>query len=255
MPHSDTCFSNFFSLLLKEQEQNTLENDGNIKYTKQNNTDVVKPMQPKCNVPDSSDCLAINQTSSNFTLDPGIGKKENSKTSYIQGDFKNVLNMQKQLSISSQQKSQNDNHSSEVILSSQNSKIKSPPLTKTLDSCNKSNFLVRINRIKTDDVRLMQQSIKEFIKKSPEMARKMCLIKEDITNTGKCDLDEQHPDVANVRKYLTPGLSINTSVNSKTEILDDTFNIMKAHEKVAQKRKHPVSLIDIPPEQICKYIY
>lgn len=251
--HSNTSFSNFFfSLFLKEQEQNNIENDGNSKCTTQNNADAPGS---KSNRPDSSDCLATNQTSSNFPLDPGIGKKENLKASNVQADFKNVLNMQKQLSISSQQKSQNDNNSSEIILSSQNSKEKSPQLTKSLDSCNKSNLLVRINRIKTDDVRLMQQSIKEFIKKSPEMARKMCLLKEDITNTVKSEPDEQHPDVTNVQKYLRPEFSINTSVNSKTEILDDTFNIMKAHEKVAQKRKHPVSLIDIPPEQICKYIY
>ncbi|TMW44236.1 hypothetical protein DOY81_010684, partial [Sarcophaga bullata] len=245
------------SLFLKEQDQNSLENDGNDKYTTENNSDLVKLIadapDSKSNRPDSSDCLAINQTSSDFPLDPGIGKKENLKTSYVQADFKNVLNMQKQLSISSQQKSQNDNNSSEIILSSQNSKEKSPQLTKLVDSSNKSNLLVRINRIKTDDVRLMQQSIKEFIKKSPEMARKMCLLKEDNTNTVnavKCEPDEQQSDVTNVQNYLRPEFSLNTSIHSKTEILDDTFNIMKAHEKVAQKRKHPASLVDIPPEQI-----
>lgn len=180
------------------------------------------------------------------------------KTS-VQAEFKNVLNMQREMLNSVQPKvlTESCNFSpttaipiDEKQVSTENSTV----LIKSLSRCNKSRFLVRINRIKAEDVRLMQQSIKEFIKKSPKLTKKMCLLKSDTTELVKSEPNDVLTE--QIQQHLQSEKEIekaNVPEDKKSAILDDTFNIMKAHEKMAQKRKHPASVDDVPPEEICEY--
>ncbi|KAM7351654.1 nipped-B cohesin loading factor isoform 2-T2 [Cochliomyia hominivorax] len=196
---------------------------------------------------------SVPEVSNISNVDYNISIKNTSEDSYlnhkpstiVHTDLKNVLCMQRKLSHSIQQKiineSYNTNTTSDLAeLLKENKNNKS---TKSL--------LIRINRIKPEDVRAMQQSIKKFIKRSPELAKKMCLLKSDTEKIVKIE-----PEDINAEQKLSEGsheIVIDTSKVSedgKSAILEDTFNIMKAHEKVAQKRKFSISIDDIPHDQI-----
>ncbi|XP_013107100.2 nipped-B protein isoform X1 [Stomoxys calcitrans] len=113
----------------------------------------------------------------------------------------------------------------------------------------KTHPLVRINRLKTEDVRLMQQSIKEFIQKSPGFSKKLGL-KGNEPGTEKSDEKQSLAQPDSLAK-TSPETKIKTPIDSKTKTVEDTFNIMKANEtKQTSKRKLPVSIDDIPPDQI-----
>lgn len=176
-----------------------------------------------------------------------------------QADFKNVLNMQKELSNTIQPKiltescNTSKTSSEPAVVVKQITKNRSTIIIKPLQGCSKSRLLVRINRIKAEDVRNMQQSIKEFIKKSPELAKKMCLLPTDTTNDVKTELEDiQSEEIHQPTQPENVIIKENVSEGGKLEVLEDTFNIMKAHEKVSQKRKIPISFDDIPHDQICK---
>lgn len=171
----------------------------------------------------------------------------------IRGDFENVLHMQRQLPKIVQQKCAQPGDIVQQAQPVENPAVSTKPaiLMKASSCCNKSRLLVRLNRIKTEDANLMQQSIEEFIKKSPELAKKMCLLKPEGSEDVKKELEE----VLSTEIHQNAN-SINEKVvaveDNKSAILNDTFNIMKASEKISQKRKHPTGIEDIPTEEICK---
>ncbi|KAL9926619.1 nipped-B cohesin loading factor isoform 2-T4 [Glossina fuscipes fuscipes] len=116
----------------------------------------------------------------------------------------------------------------------------------------KPNLRVCINRLKAEDVRLMQQSIKTFIQKSPELAKKVGLL---TTESEFKLLPQQIQSVTSCAN--TPVNSANCVPNAPTteaeekRITKDTFTIMKADEKQSTaKRKLPITIDDIPPDQI-----
>lgn len=167
--------------------------------------------------------------------------------------------MQKELSSTIQPKilteSSNTNRTSSetAVFVKQITKNRSTIIIKPAQGCIKSRLLVRINRIKTEDVHTMQQSIKEFIKKSPELAKKMCLLTSDTTNVVKREVEDIQPEEIHPPTQSENIIAKeNVSEDGRSAVLEDTFNIMKAHEKVSQKRKLPISFDDIPHDQICK---
>jgi len=112
-------------------------------------------------------------------------------------------------------------------------------------SSGKSQVRVCINRLNVKDTRLMQQSIKKFVQKSPALARSMGLLQESS--------QLQHEKMSTVTEESVK----ESGAVSTTNILNipiDTFSTIKADEKrFSAKRKLAISIGDIPPEQICKY--
>ena len=102
----------------------------------------------------------------------------------------------------------------------------------SVSSNNKSNLRVCINRIKEEDARKLQKSIKEFARISPGNAKKIGI---PLLNDKK-DND-----------YLE--IDINTSKKQP----DDMFALIKAEEKIPFKRKFEENIIN--PEQLCKFIF
>lgn len=137
--------------------------------------------------------------------------------------------------------------------------IKKPPppsLKKSSSSSSaKSRPMVRINRLKKENVHLMQKSIQEFIQKSPELSKKLGLVKTESLDDSKeqvVDKKENMPNNTTTQAAAAAAApsKVVPEISSKETVLDDTFNIMKANEKQSSKRKLPVSVDDIPPEQI-----
>nr|XP_036678382.1 nipped-B protein isoform X1 [Drosophila suzukii]XP_036678383.1 nipped-B protein isoform X1 [Drosophila suzukii]XP_036678384.1 nipped-B protein isoform X1 [Drosophila suzukii] len=109
-------------------------------------------------------------------------------------------------------------------------------------SSGKSQVRVCINRLNVKDTRLMQQSIKKFVQKSPALARSMGLLQESS--------QLQHEKMSTVTEESVK----ESGAVSTTNILNipiDTFSTIKADEKrFSAKRKLAISIGDIPPEQI-----
>lgn len=98
----------------------------------------------------------------------------------------------------------------------------------------------------------MQQSIKKFVQKSPEMARNIGLLQE---TTSKHPVNEYLSLAANFNSSGTSGIpKTESTVASSAPSTADMFAVIKADEKrTGTKRKLAISLGDIPPEQICKH--
>ncbi|EDW28358.1 GL18991 [Drosophila persimilis] len=196
-------------------------------------------------------------------------------TSMIQGNFQNVLNLQRQQITESaahhkdQQKSllpSNKNQlptlstnvpdeqllpaTSTSLISNnsghaigqephQNNNSASTATSTSTSSSGKSQVRVCINRLNVEDTRLMQQSIKKFVQKSPELARSIGLLQQS---------SEQQPNTRlNIAAELEVGRTTTESLNTTL----DMFSTIKADEKrFASKRKMAISIGDIPPEQI-----
>ncbi|XP_058985829.1 nipped-B protein isoform X3 [Musca domestica] len=106
------------------------------------------------------------------------------------------------------------------------------------------NPLVRINRLKTEDICRMKKSIKEFAQKSPKSSKKLGIM--DTANVENDHGSRYGIDSSIINTKIPDGCSKDIQI----AVLDDTFNIMKANEKDSSKRKHPASVDDIPPDQI-----
>lgn len=129
-------------------------------------------------------------------------------------------------------------------------------LGQNVNESKSSQLRVCVNRLKTSDVELMQTSIKTFIEKSPVLANKIGLLKVDDHNVDIKDNDE----AIKLQSQVTSTSSSITTANSqrRNDSSMDTFTIMKASEKEASisKRRQPMmSFDDIPPDQICKFIF
>lgn len=113
-------------------------------------------------------------------------------------------------------------------------------------SSGKSQVRVCINRLSIEDSRLMQQSIKKFVQKSPELARSMGLLQET------CQQQHENLNIIPTSAEECVLESRASSTNNTVKIPIDTFSTIKADEKRSAKRKLAISIGDIPPEQICK---
>ncbi|XP_026838706.1 nipped-B protein isoform X1 [Drosophila erecta] len=112
-------------------------------------------------------------------------------------------------------------------------------------SSGKSQVRVCINRLSIEDSRLMQQSIKKFVQKSPELARSMGLLQETC--------QQQHENLSSLPMTAEECVSLRcaSTTNNTVKIPIDTFSTIKADEKrFSAKRKLAISIGDIPPEQI-----
>lgn len=159
----------------------------------------------------------------------------------MMNDFGNIINMECQITTfmkhMPQTKDTACNSSGSLSNTVNHKNVEKTPAVE----CHKPHLFVRINRIKVEHVRQMQQSIKEFIQKSPKFSKKM----------GLKVLEDQQPKDT-ITNSIT-NCKDNTIATNDGTILDDTFNIMKAQEKQNIKRKYPVALDDIPLEQLCEY--
>ncbi|XP_043947333.1 nipped-B protein isoform X4 [Drosophila biarmipes] len=109
-------------------------------------------------------------------------------------------------------------------------------------SSGKSQVRVCINRLNIEDTRLMQQSIKKFVQKSPELARSMGLLQESS--------QLHHENLSTVTEESAKE-SRAVSTTNTVHIPIDTFSTIKADEtRFSSKRKLAISIGDIPPEQI-----
>ncbi|KAI8115866.1 Nipped-B protein [Lucilia cuprina] len=147
--------------------------------------------------------------------------KTNLTSTVVQADFKNVLNMQRQLSNAIQPKNISESCSpkssflSLAVTAKQIAK-ESTITIKSSHGCNKSRLL------------------------SPELAKKMCLLKSDISDVVKSEAEDIHLELKDLEQQMEKEITkVNVSEEIKSAVLDDTFNIMKAHEKVAQKLTKP----------------
>ncbi|XP_017489313.1 PREDICTED: nipped-B protein-like isoform X2 [Rhagoletis zephyria] len=111
----------------------------------------------------------------------------------------------------------------------------------------KSNVRVCINRLKEKDASLMQQSIKQFVKKSPESARKFGLV-----TPNKVEPPAPTPTSASGDAQAPPSTDQKfQKLTTKAAENDDAFTLMKTNEKpLAMKRKLAPSVDEVPPEQI-----
>ncbi|KAH8272136.1 hypothetical protein KR018_001754, partial [Drosophila ironensis] len=109
-------------------------------------------------------------------------------------------------------------------------------------SSGKSQVRVCINRLKIDDSRLMQQSIKKFVQKSPELAKSMGLLQK--TSQHQHENLNMLPLVSGLVN-ASEGCEDQQFFNSSTA---DTFSTIKADEK--RKRNYPTSIGETPPEEI-----
>ncbi|KRF81724.1 nipped-B protein isoform X1 [Drosophila virilis] len=211
------------------------------------------------------------------TLHQNAFQAPTTTTSTIQGNFQNVLNLQRQQvadgSLSQQQevlKSQQQyskpqspltastslaiGHNNSTFLHdfNQYTNLTSTATSTSTSSSGKSQVRVCINRLSVEDARLMQQSIKKFVQKSPELARDMGLLQESTTNK---DNDSEYLSLA--AEFSSVGVSgvpkidpTNPNAAQSSASLD-IFTVIKADEKrTGTKRKLAISLGDIPPEQI-----
>ncbi|SPP81595.1 nipped-B protein isoform X2 [Drosophila guanche] len=196
-----------------------------------------------------------------YHLQPAMTESQapTTSTSMIQGNFQNVLNIQQQRITESaahhkdQAKSLLPNTNNQLptlttnvpdlhlIPATSTSIITSTATSTSTSSSGKSEVRVCINRLNVEDTRLMQQSIKKFVQKSPELARSMGLLQQS---------SEQQPNTSlNVMPMTELGVGEATTETLSTEL--DMFSTIKADEKrYASKRKMAVSIGDIPPEQI-----
>lgn len=214
------------------------------------------------------------------TLHQNAFQAPTTTTSTIQGNFQNVLNLQRQQvadgSLSQQQevlKSQQQyskpqspltastslaiGHNNSTFLHdfNQYTNLTSTATSTSTSSSGKSQVRVCINRLSVEDARLMQQSIKKFVQKSPELARDMGLLQESTTNK---DNDSEYLSLA--AEFSSVGVSgvpkidpTNPNAAAQSSASLDIFTVIKADEKrTGTKRKLAISLGDIPPEQICK---
>lgn len=141
-------------------------------------------------------------------------------------------------------------------------------------SSGKSQVRVCINRLNVEDARLMQQSIKKFVQKSPELARNMGLLQVSATATANKQNNNNNsessqrfmplpdpfpPTVGVIAGEPAPEIAANDAssvVQQQSTPSIDMFTAIKADEKrTGTKRKLAISLGDIPPEQICMSIY
>lgn len=91
----------------------------------------------------------------------------------------------------------------------------------------------------------MQQSIKKFVQKSPELARSMGLLQQST---------HQPLETLNMMPNMSASVTVSGGTTANSQV--DSFSSIKADEKnISGKRKQAVSIGDIPPEQICKYTY
>ncbi|XP_043661492.1 nipped-B protein isoform X2 [Drosophila teissieri] len=127
----------------------------------------------------------------------------------------------------------------------QTNQIVSTTTSTSTSSSGKSQVRVCINRLSIEDSRLMQQSIKKFVQKSPELARSMGLLQETS--------QQQHENLNILPMNAEECVSVSgaSSTNNTVKIPIDTFSTIKADEKrFSAKRKLAISIGDIPPEQI-----
>lgn len=123
----------------------------------------------------------------------------------------------------------------------QNPHLASATTSTSTSSSGKSQVRVCINRLNIEDTRLMQQSIKKFVQKSPELARSIGLLQETSQ--------------LNVKLNMLPLVSgcVSGDCHSSKNAIADTFSTIKANEtRVPAKRKSAIAIGDIPPEEICK---
>ncbi|XP_037731675.1 nipped-B protein isoform X6 [Drosophila subpulchrella] len=124
----------------------------------------------------------------------------------------------------------------------QQNHIASTTTSTSTSSSGKSQVRVCINRLNIKDTRLMQQSIKKFVQKSPALARSMGLLQESS--------QLQHENMSAVTEVSVKESGA-VSTTNKINIPIDTFSTIKADEKrFSAKRKLAISIGDIPPEQI-----
>lgn len=205
-------------------------------------------------------------------------------TSTIQGNFQNVLNLQRQQladgAIAAQQQeiqklqqqnvkpqsvaqqqpylaSATSSHSGNAFGHEFNQCATNATSTATstsTSSSGKSQVRVCINRLNVEDARLMQQSIKKFVQKSPELARNMGLLQESANKQNK-DSQRTMP-LSEYPSVGEPEIVANDASVTQSSASVDMFTAIKADEKrTGTKRKLAISLGDIPPEQICMSRY
>lgn len=205
-------------------------------------------------------------------------------TSTIQGNFQNVLNLQRQQMADGAaaaqqqevQKLQQHNVKPQSVAQQQPYLASTPtsrsgnafghefnqcPTNATstatstsTSSSGKSQVRVCINRLNVEDARLMQQSIKKFVQKSPELARNMGLLQESANKQNK-DTQRIMP-LSEFPSVGEPEIAANDASVTQSSASVDMFTVIKADEKrTGTKRKLAISLGDIPPEQICMSIY
>ncbi|XP_062142733.1 nipped-B protein isoform X1 [Drosophila sulfurigaster albostrigata] len=199
-------------------------------------------------------------------------------TSTIQGNFQNVLNLQRQqnadlATMQHQELEKPNQHYAKpqspapiqslfVPTSSQGNKVFghefnqcvqpiSTATSTSTSSSGKSQVRVCINRLNVEDARLMQQSIKKFVQKSPELARNMGLLQETASkhNDRQKFLNNEFNTVG--LPEVVPTTEITNVGSAQSSASVDMFTVIKADEKRSStKRKVAISLGDIPPEQI-----
>lgn len=195
-------------------------------------------------------------------------------TSTIQGNFQNVLNLQRQ-QIAEVAAAQNQEQHQQQLYVKPQSPVQQPFIpaatihgsstfgsefnptstatSTSTSSSGKSQVRVCINRLNVEDARLMQQSIKKFVQKSPEYARNLGLLQESTTNKHN---DSQRYLTGEFNSVPTTEATNAASAHSSASASVDMFTVIKADEKRSgTKRKLAISLGDIPPEQICEFIF
>ncbi|KRG03872.1 uncharacterized protein Dmoj_GI18280, isoform B [Drosophila mojavensis] len=161
----------------------------------------------------------------------------------IQGNFQNVLNLQRQQiadgGVVQQQYSKPPSPSKSLIIVANNSTFvndfnQCTNLTSTATSASTSSS---------------GKSQVRFVQKSPEMARNIGLLQE---TTSKHPVNEYLSLAANFNSSGTSGIpKTESTVASSAPSTADMFAVIKADEKrTGTKRKLAISLGDIPPEQI-----
>ncbi|KAH8408181.1 hypothetical protein KR222_006608, partial [Zaprionus bogoriensis] len=196
-------------------------------------------------------------------------------TSTIQGNFQNVLNLQRQQiadGVAAQQQQQQELQKAQQNSAKPQSIAQQPhatpaPVASTFghdfnqctnatstatststSSSGKSQVRVCINRLNVEDARLMQQSIKKFVQKSPELARNMGLLQE---STNKQNESQRFLPLPEFTSAGEPEVAANDGGSAQSSASVDMFTVIKADEKrTGSKRKMAISLGDIPPEQI-----
>ncbi|XP_020815684.1 nipped-B protein [Drosophila serrata] len=117
--------------------------------------------------------------------------------------------------------------------------VASTTTSTSTSSSGKSQVRVCINRLKIEDTCLMQESIKKFVQKSPELARSLGLLQESTQPFETLKMLPKFPDL------------VTSSGETLVISSADSFSSIKADEKnISGKRKQAISIGDIPPEQV-----
>ncbi|XP_023167929.1 nipped-B protein isoform X2 [Drosophila hydei] len=211
----------------------------------------VQPLQPyyqqyeqqdPINIPKSK----ISSSIAHHQLHQNAFQAPSTTTSTIQGNFQNVLNLQRQ-QVADGAISQHQ------VLKSQQQCTKPPsPLTSLVTAANNNTFVNDYNQCTNLTSTATSASTSSSGKsqvRSPEMARNMGLLQE---STNKHPVSEYLPLAVDFNASGLSGIpTTEPTVASTAQSSADMFTVIKADEKrTGTKRKLAICLGDIPPEQI-----